>query len=185
MQKTPDISYEARFVKQVLPLRIVLLNQIDLPLAFPAFHTFLSIDSIANIPVLLEIDQPVHPVFLGESFDGIGLVLMHPVQEVVGYADVQRAVLPAGQDIHKVSMISTHALFLDACLRRHDIGGVSLLGFGSSCRWDSFIMTSWFTLAWSSLCQSPAGVSFLLRPLSLLRRQESIAKVSGFPRGRE
>src|SRR5690606_16711057 len=48
--------------KQLEPLGIRLLDQLDLPLPRPAFQRFFALDRVADVEMLLEPHEPLHPV---------------------------------------------------------------------------------------------------------------------------
>ena len=55
--------------EQIAPGRIVFLDQLDLPVAPPSLHGALAPGRDACVVVTLEIDQPIHPIPLGETFE--------------------------------------------------------------------------------------------------------------------
>ena len=85
--------------KQLEPLRIGLLDQFYLPLPWPALQRFLALDRIANVEVLLEPHEPLHPVARREPRSGPALMLEDSAANVVGETDIDRAALLAGSHV--------------------------------------------------------------------------------------
>ena len=71
-------------VGQIVPVRIVLLDQSDLPVPVPAFQALLPLEGGAHIVSLLEVDKPMHAILIGKAFDDAILVLVDPPNEVTG-----------------------------------------------------------------------------------------------------
>ncbi len=69
--------------EQLVPIRVRLLDHLDLPLPRPAFQRLLALNGITNIEMLLIPDQSLHTVAGRESRAGTGLVFRHPPREIV------------------------------------------------------------------------------------------------------
>jgi hypothetical protein len=61
----------------------------------------LALDGVANVVELLEIDQSLQSMLLGEAIDKSRSMLEHAADEITCYADVQDAVRAIGQDINE------------------------------------------------------------------------------------
>ena len=87
-----------RFV-EIVPSRIGFLNQPQLPTPPPFLHLALAEEgSLARFANLIP-DEPVTTVFCGEAAQCLGLVLPHPLGEIVGHADVDRPISLIGDDV--------------------------------------------------------------------------------------
>src|SRR3546814_13275812 len=84
---------------EVGPLRIVALDQGDLPRARPAFQRLLAADGRLDAVKHLELDEGLHAVPLREAVDEPLAMLLDAAWQVVCHADVARAIGPAGKTI--------------------------------------------------------------------------------------
>ena len=66
------------------------------------FYVLFALERVANITVTFKIDEVVDFETLGVTFDGAGLVLIDPANEVVGNADVDSATRTADKNIDEV-----------------------------------------------------------------------------------
>src|SRR5581483_10115746 len=67
--------------KQVLPLSVVALDQVDLPIAPVLLQLLLAPDRVGHQVEAFEPDEARHPVALGEPLEGAVAVLVHPRDE--------------------------------------------------------------------------------------------------------
>ena len=93
MPRLPD---EAR---PVLPVRIFLLDQLDLPVTFPAFQLLFAGDCFLRGGENLDVDEAIHAIRLYELGTSPAAMLIEPRADIVGDADVEGAVVAAGQDV--------------------------------------------------------------------------------------
>jgi hypothetical protein len=96
--------------EQFVPVRIMLLNERNLPFPPPFLQFLLAVNRIADIKELLIPDKPRDAVTGGEAFALAFLVLRNAAAEIGGHADVDRAALLAR---HHVG-VTGHAWKLDA-----------------------------------------------------------------------
>src|SRR5690348_7184983 len=96
---TVSNSATDNFRIKIIPIRVVLFNQSNLPSSFPFLQSLLPLDRILGIVELLEIDQPRDVVFLCEAFDQLRLVLRDAPDQIVGDTDVQRAADAASENV--------------------------------------------------------------------------------------
>jgi hypothetical protein len=80
-------------------MRIVALDQIDLPLAVPALELLLAQDGGLHAAEHLEPDEAMDGVTPGETGNAIGAMLVKSAYKVGRYADVERAIGLAAQNI--------------------------------------------------------------------------------------
>jgi hypothetical protein len=66
-------------------------------------HRLLALDRGGDVVGLLKVDQDLDAVLAGESLGEVMFMLVDAAHEVVGDANVQRAVPPAGEDVDVVS----------------------------------------------------------------------------------
>ena len=68
-------------VVQIVPVRILFLDQFEFPLAFPSLDGFLARDRGLHRCVLLEPQKLMHVVVPRESADGACLVFVHALEQ--------------------------------------------------------------------------------------------------------
>ncbi len=73
---------------QVIPLRVLFLNQFYLPRPIPFLQLLFPQDRLFHAGVQFVIDQRMHAVLLGEAFGHVILVLPYPLDQIAGDADV-------------------------------------------------------------------------------------------------
>src|ERR1043166_2330351 len=88
---------------EVIPMRVLSLDQIDLPRAWPFLHGFLALDSLSHVAEFLEPHEPVHLVFAREAGPFSGAVLFHSENDAVGDAGVEGSSRFAGEDVDPVT----------------------------------------------------------------------------------
>ena len=59
----------ARLIREIAPIVVRFLDQVDLPCAIPFLHPLLALNSFHHPVMKFEIDQSLDPVLLGESTD--------------------------------------------------------------------------------------------------------------------
>ncbi len=96
---SPKPHFPAPVLSQVLPTRIELLNQGNFLFPPPAFDLLLTRDGHLNVLMAFVIDQAMALVFLGETFDGVVLVLVNTALEESGDANVKRS-RSAGKNVN-------------------------------------------------------------------------------------
>jgi molybdenum cofactor biosynthesis protein B len=85
--------------KEIHPLRILRLDQFELPLPAPSLDALLVGDGILDVVVEAVPDQPLHVISLREPRDIALPVLLDPAVQVRGHPGVERAVLSRGHDV--------------------------------------------------------------------------------------
>ena len=83
----------------ILPERISGLDQRNLPVASPRLQLLLARDCTGHVVRHLEMDQALHAMALGETFDLSRAMLLEPRHQIARNADVQRAMPAASQNI--------------------------------------------------------------------------------------
>jgi hypothetical protein len=84
-----------------MPIGIPLLNQFQLPDTSPFLDPLFTGDGGFHRGVVLKPDQPIDAVVLREPGNLVVLMVSDPRTEIRRYTCVQRAVPPAGQDVHR------------------------------------------------------------------------------------
>ena len=85
--------------RQVRPMRIAGVDEIDLPLPVPAFKLLFPQDGRLHVAKQLVMDQHLHSVLRSEPGHGVGTMLYEPDQQIGCDADVNRAVRLARKDV--------------------------------------------------------------------------------------
>jgi len=89
-------------VIKVIPSWVGFFDQRDLPFTPPPLELFFVGDGLFHRVGLIEPDQSRHVVLRGEPFNEFFTVFMDAPHQVVGDADIHRAVALAGEDVDKV-----------------------------------------------------------------------------------
>jgi hypothetical protein len=87
---------------QIFPIDIFALNEIRLPFAFEFLEPCFTIDGFANVAECFEIDEFVDAVFLRESGHETLFVFPYAAFEIVGDADIKRAVAFTGEHVDEI-----------------------------------------------------------------------------------
>jgi hypothetical protein len=90
---------EAQSHRQIDPIRVVALDQIELPLTMPTLQLFFPQDRALHVAEHLVADEAVDLLAPGEPAGDALAVLPKALFEVGGYADVKRTARLAGEDI--------------------------------------------------------------------------------------
>ena len=85
---------------QINPCRILLFDQPNLPVTPPLLELLFALDRGNGVIVNFEPDKFVNAVSRREAFDGLGSMLVHAPNEIVGHAKIERAVLLARKEIN-------------------------------------------------------------------------------------
>jgi hypothetical protein len=85
--------------RQIMPIWILALDEIDFPLAMPAFELLLACDGRRHVIKLLKSDKMVDTVALGEAFDRPRPMLPKTRNQIGRDSDVERAIGAAGEDV--------------------------------------------------------------------------------------
>ena len=112
--------WQAQPYRQVGPLRVALVDQIDLPLPMPALQLLLAQDRRFHLAEQFIVYEQVDGVLRGESRKRIVAMLPEPGDEVGGYADVDRAVGLARKDVDAREQLIAHAPeYAAQCIQVH------------------------------------------------------------------
>jgi hypothetical protein len=96
-------------VKQVIPVRIALLDQSQFPAPVPFLERLFAGDGVADIGEGFDMNQPCYSIFLGEGRTPAVSMREDASGKVVGDADVESPVALAGENIDMVAL--KHGLF--------------------------------------------------------------------------
>ena len=94
--------------RQIMPVAVLALDQVDLPLPVPAFQLLLAQDSVLHVAEQLVANETVDPVAAGEAFDCTIAVLPKPRSQIARDADVKRAVPLASKHVDAGLAILPH-----------------------------------------------------------------------------
>ncbi len=82
------------------------MDESDLPGARPVLQSPLPLDGRGNVVVAFREDEAGQTVPLGEPFDQALSVFPRPARDVVGHAEIERAVGSVGHDVDPASALS-------------------------------------------------------------------------------
>src|SRR5579871_4846873 len=88
-----------RQIGQIAPFEIFLLDELNLPFAFPPLQLLLATDRLDGGLIRLHMYQVVNFVSADELRTGAQSVLLEASRQVVRHSDVQRPVPAAGQNV--------------------------------------------------------------------------------------
>ncbi len=86
-------------LRKIVPIRIGLFDELDFPGSAPQLQLTFAGEGFFACGESFAPDELVAIVLGGEAFELLGLVLPDAFGEIVGVADVDRAVLPACDDV--------------------------------------------------------------------------------------
>ena len=89
------------FIK-IIPVWIDFHNGTTFPRPFPAFHPCFTFQCRSDLLKLCEPDKPMNPVSLGEDAASSLAMFMHTSSQIIGNADIERAIGPACQNIDPI-----------------------------------------------------------------------------------
>src|SRR3954469_10934273 len=75
--------------REVLPERILALDQVNLPRTLPFLHPALPNDRIADVVIGFEIDETFDAVLSGEATDDVRSMLPYPLRQIGRRADIE------------------------------------------------------------------------------------------------
>lgn len=112
--RSPESNPVLQFVIPVLPAGIALIDQVDLPVAFPLLPAAFAGDRVPGEIELLEIDECEHLVFLTKDRAFAIPMLPDPAGNVARRADIERAIGLRRQNIGigRHAIISCYSMLL-------------------------------------------------------------------------
>lgn len=103
-------------------MRIIAFDQRNFPAAFPMLQGFLPLNGLISTAVHFEIYKGFHNVPLGETVRQPFPVLVNASYQIAGYADVEGAFLPAGQDVNVMGHGKASGAVMDPRVKHGDEG---------------------------------------------------------------
>jgi hypothetical protein len=91
---------------EVIPIRILLFNELDFPAALPLFQSLLSVNRGLRGAELLEMYQPVNLIFLRKPTNEFLAMLVDPSHKIIRDADVECSAYAARKDVDPVFAFS-------------------------------------------------------------------------------
>ncbi len=85
--------------RQIMPIGVLALDQIDFPLAMPALQLFFAACRSLHIAIHFEVHKTVNAIPFRETRNRVGAMLMQASDKVRRYANVERPIWLARQDI--------------------------------------------------------------------------------------
>src|SRR5260221_12369789 len=101
-------ALKRQVIIKVAPLRIIALDECELPLAPPTLDAHLAQDRIRHGVMEFDIDECMHAIFSGEACDRVRSMLEDPAREVTGNANIERAVAFTREDVDACSPAFIH-----------------------------------------------------------------------------
>jgi hypothetical protein len=95
--------------RQIAPLRIRGVDQIDLPFPPPVLELLLTADGAFHVSEHLEMDQPVDVISRRKTGQGVISVLPQAAHQVRSNPNVKRAIVPARKDVDARVALEPHA----------------------------------------------------------------------------
>ena len=105
-----QVSLPVQIKPQIAPLGVVLLDKLDFPSAVPFLHRLFARDGISNICELFQVDQLCNTMALGGTRHQALAMFVDPLQEATRYANVERAVFLACENIDPVALLGAHSM---------------------------------------------------------------------------
>ena len=94
----------AGLLVQIVPRRVVIADEVQLPFSLPRLELLLAADGLLNVVEAFEMDQTGDIVFFYEFGALAGAVLVDASNNVTRHADVERAVGLAGEDVDEPAL---------------------------------------------------------------------------------
>ena len=107
---SPTQRRQAQFLRQIAPIRVRRLDQLDLPFPLPILDLFFARDRGVHRPGEFEPDERFDAIAFGEAVEGAVAVLANALDQVRGDAGVERAVARAGGDIDAGLKVGVHGV---------------------------------------------------------------------------
>jgi len=115
---------------QINPLRVFGFDQIDLPLTMPVFQLFLARDRAVHVVEHFKADKAIYRIFFRKAFGHTRAVLVQALDQIRGYADVERAVRLAGEYVDAGLFRLSHGRYMGAPWTLKQVQGDGLGGIG-------------------------------------------------------
>ena len=94
--------------REIVPIRVVALNQIDLPLAMPVLQLLLACDRLFHGAKQFVAHQAMHRVLFCKAVDFAVSMLPKTSDKIARDADVKRAAGRAGEDVDAGASLNRH-----------------------------------------------------------------------------
>ena len=95
--------------RQIMPIGVLALDQIDLPLPMPAFQLLLAGNGAFHVAEQFVAHEAVDLVATGEAFDGFIAMMPQSANQVAGDAYVKRPMSLTGEDVNAGLALWSHA----------------------------------------------------------------------------
>ena len=105
-----QVSLTVQIKPQIAPLGVALLDKLDFPSAVPFLHRLFARDGIPNIGELFEVNQLRHTMLFCEARHQALAMLEYSLEEPPRYANVERAVFLACENIDPVALLGAHSM---------------------------------------------------------------------------
>jgi hypothetical protein len=92
-------------VGKIAPFEIILLDELNLPIALPFLQLLLASNRLNGSFIGLHVDESVYTVLADEFGSTSHPMLFEPETKIIGYADIQGAVPTACEDVDVVKHV--------------------------------------------------------------------------------
>jgi len=89
-------------VIEIVPIRVGLLDQSDLPGSIPALETLFPANCSFNVHMRLEINKAMNCILLCETAHCLRTMFIDATHKIVGHTDIERAAELAGKNIDPI-----------------------------------------------------------------------------------
>lgn len=110
MRASPTQRRQSQLLRQIPPLRVRRLDQLDLPFALPVLDLLLARDRGVHRSGEFEPDERLHAIAVGEAAETAAPVLADALDQVRGDAGVERAMPRARHDIGAGLEVGVHGV---------------------------------------------------------------------------
>ncbi len=97
--RTRESSLRNDNAVEIIPLRVVFLNEVHFPRSQPLLEAFFPCHGALGILVNFKIDESFHMIPLGEAVHLVVLMLPHHLDKIGSHPDIQGAVASTGKDV--------------------------------------------------------------------------------------
>jgi len=99
LQRARSDRFKAEPHREVAPFRVRAVDEVDLPVAVPAFQLLFTRNGAFHVTEHFEVNEAIDIVARGEAGRATIAVLADPLHQVRRNTNVEGAVVPAGEDV--------------------------------------------------------------------------------------
>ena len=102
-----NYGFNAKINGQVAPVRVVALDEVDLPAPAPPLQLLFAFDGGGHVSEQFESHEPVDSVARREAREPHGTMLMETREEIRSHPDIERALRLAGENVDARLLVHT------------------------------------------------------------------------------